>query len=157
MGGLSLCALGAAFKQTTFDDAMTPTPPPPPIDIVTVATTLAGLLFAPAVADAVGPYAVILLGAILGASISAGLRPPDARIGSFMHMCIWVGLALVLTVPASLIAIAYMPEGIEVRWVLGPVAIVIAGIGHRWPDVAQWAMALLRRLIERFVERKEQQ
>lgn len=136
---------------------MTTPLPPPPIDVVTAATTLAGLLFAPAVADAVGPYAVILLGAVLGASISAGLRPPDARIGSVLHMCIWVGLALVLTVPASLLAVAYMPTGVEVRWVLGPVAILIAGIGHRWPEVAQWGLGLVRRLVERFVERKGEQ
>jgi hypothetical protein len=37
------------------------------------------------------------------------------------------------------------------------VAIVIAGIGHRWPDVMHWALGLGRRLVERFVERKEQQ
>jgi hypothetical protein len=128
-------------------------PTPPPLDIVTAAIALAGLVFAPAVAHAVGPYAVILLGAILGAAISAGLRPPDSRIGGATHMLIWVGLTVVLTVPASMVAVNYMPH-VEVRWLLGPMAILIAGIGHQWPDVVRWGLSLAKRFAERFIEKR---
>lgn len=136
---------------------MTPTPPPPQLDIVSAAIFVAGLVFAPGAAAVIGPYAVILLGAVLGAAISAGLRPPEARASTLGHMLVWTGLALVLTVPASQILAAYMPQSVRVQWTLGPMAILIAGIGHRWPDVARWAIGLVRRLAERFVERKEQQ
>jgi hypothetical protein len=111
----------------------------PPIDPVTVAIAIAGTAFSPQLAQLIGPYAVIVLAAILGAGISAGLRDQSSRTSTLLHMVTWVGLSLLFTVPLSMLVMAYaVPEGVQLQWLLGPVATLIAGVGHRWPQLLVW-------------------
>jgi hypothetical protein len=128
--------------------------PQPPIDIVTVAIAIASAAFGPELASVVGPYAVILLGAALGAAWSASRREPGSRMGTLAHVLLMMGWALLVTVPAA--AIAGQAFGWESKWLLGPVAVVIAGIGQDWPGVGRWALDLLRGLAERWASKGEQ-
>lgn len=122
------------------------TSPPPHIDIVTVVTALAALLFSQELAEMIGPYTVIVVGSILGGAIATGRRKKASGFwrgaGFLLAM---VTLALLCTVPLS-IAIANH-SGVEYRWLLGPVAVLIAGIGPDWPRLCVWvATALIDRL-----------
>lgn len=128
------------------------TPTPPPIDVVTVAIAVTTLLFGPAVAEFVGPYSVIFLGAALGGAWSASRREPDSRGSTVLHMALMIGLAVLITVPAS--SVASRQFGIELKWMLGPVAVVIAGIGHDWPRVGSWAVNLVRGMAESWAHRR---
>jgi len=128
---------------------MTP-PTNPNLDLVSVAIALLGVAsIAPEAAQIIGPYAVIFFGALLGASFAASRREPASRWAAVWFMAKIVGLTLVITVPcAQLIATAY--PNAEVRWTLGPVAIVLAGIGNAWPKVAAWFLGLVRGIVERW-------
>jgi hypothetical protein len=119
----------------------------PPIDIVTVAIAIATALFGRDVAAVVGPYAVIVLGALLGAAWSASRREPSTPGSTLGHMVMMVGLALLVTVPIAAVAGQY--AGLESKWLLGPVAVVIAGIGQDWHAVASWAVGRVRALVDR--------
>jgi hypothetical protein len=130
-------------------------PQPPPIDIVTVFIAIAGVLFGPDLAAVIGPYAVILLGAALGAGWSATRREPGTRGGTLLHMLLMMGWALIVTVPAAIVA--GLLFGLEAKWLLGPVAVVIAGIGPDWPEVGRWGLGLLKGLAERWAGKGERQ
>lgn len=130
-------------------------PAPPPIDIVTVAIAIATAMFGQEMAYIVGPYTVIVLGAALGGAWSASRREQGAGGGTLKHMVLVIGWALLITVP-----LAYLGEkhfGLEAKWLFGPVAVVIAGIGHDWPRVMGWGLGQARALIERWVSRKGEQ
>lgn len=94
------------------------------LDIVTVATAAALAIFGnPQVADFAGPYAVIILCAVLGASVSGSGESTAGHRGTLAHLAMGIGLALVATVPLSLVLAHY--TGFEARWMLGPVAVVV--------------------------------
>jgi hypothetical protein len=126
--------------------------PSPPIDIVTLFIAIDTALFGPELAAVIGPYAVILLGAALGAAWSATRREPGTRGSTLLHMLLMMGWALLVTVPAA--AIAGRTFGWEAKWLLGPVAVVIAGIGPDWPNVGRWGIGVLKGLAERWVGSK---
>lgn len=120
----------------------------PPLDIVTVAITLSTALFGAPVAAILGPYAVIFIGAVLGASWSASRRPPsESRLSTLLYVMGVVLLALMITVPATELLVAYAK--VEARWILGPVATLIGGIGDDWPKIRVWAMNFLRDAVAR--------
>lgn len=122
------------------------TSPPPQIDIVTVVTALAALVFSQELADVIGPYSVIVVGAILGGAIATGRRKKASGFwrgaGFLLAM---VTLALLCTVPVAMSIANH--SGVESRWLLGPVAVLIAGIGPDWPRLCVWvATTLIDRL-----------
>lgn len=116
------------------------TPTPPPLDIVTVAIALLSVFFGANIAVVLGPYAVILLAAIGGASWSLASRPATDTRPAVLHMLLMVGLALIGTVPlAEGVARLF---GLEARWMFAPVSVVIAAR----PD---WIISRLRSLLDR--------
>jgi hypothetical protein len=120
----------------------------PPLDIVTVSITIATAVFGAPVASIVGPYSVILIGAALGAAWSASRRPPtDSRFRTLLYMLAVVTLALLITVPAAELLAQY--AHIEARWILGPVAALIGGIGDDWPKIRAWALDFVRGVVTR--------
>lgn len=132
---------------------------PPQLDVVTVAIALAATVFGPAIAEVVGPYAVIFLGALLGAAWSASRRPPPtqtglrANFGTLGYIALLVLLAVLVTVPCATLAASYLPGGLESRVLLAPVAAVIAGIGPDWPGVFKWGLQLIQTLIEQWARK----
>lgn len=128
------------------------TPVALPIDLVTMIITLITLAMGPELARLFGPYIVILFGAVLGSAWSASRRDTETRGQTVGHMLRHVGLALLITVPSALALAAWV--GYDHKWLLGPVAALIGGIGHDWPRVGEWAAGLVRGAIEAFVRRK---
>ncbi len=87
-------------------------------------------------ASILGAYSVILLSAFGGAAWSASGMPDLTRLGIFLHILLMMGLALVGTIPlAELISHV---TNVEIRWLLAPLAILIAAR----PD---WVLRTLRR------------
>lgn len=127
------------------------TTPPPAIDIVTVSVAIATALFGGAVGQYVGPYVVIFIGAMLGAAWSASRREPGSRMGTLGYMASLVCFALLITVPLAELVGAWF--GRDSRWLLGPVAAVVGGIGDRWTDIAAWAIGQGRAALERAFNR----
>lgn len=128
-------------------------PQSPQLDLVTVFITIAAALFGKELAGVVGPYAVIFLGAILGGAWSASRRPATTRLALVGYLAAVVIGVLMVTVPAAeLIASRY--PAIEVRWMLGPVAVIVGGIGGDWPKVIAWFLGLFRSVVERWATRQ---
>jgi hypothetical protein len=123
------------------------TPPPPSIDIVSVAIALATLLFGRELAQLVGPYAVIVMGAVLGSGLSAAREEPGTGLPVWLHMLCYVTLALLVTVPVALVLEEQFGYGH--KWLLGPVAVLVSGIGHDWPAIVRWAIDQGRAILER--------
>lgn len=118
---------------------------PPSLDPVAVLVVLLSPLFGPAMAGVVGPYAVILLGAIGGAVYSASGRPGEiGRIGIIAYMFVMVLLSVGLTVTASEIAASRIHVA-EPRYLFFPMSMLISGIGWRWPSLVRWAWGVWRR------------
>ncbi len=126
-------------------------PQTPPLDIVAVAIALASLLFKPEIAQFVGPYAVIFLGAILGGAMSAARRGPATRAVTLGYMALVIILALLVTVPLAEMLAPQIPVRIEARVLFAPVAAIISGIGQDWPKIGAWIINLARGVIERRV------
>lgn len=132
----------------------TPLSPPPPLDIVTVLTALATAIFGHELAQVIGPYSVIVLGALLGGAWSAGRLEQGARVGAFRHMALMVGLALLVTVPGAAAAVSVLGLSVQDKWLFGPVAVLVAGIGQDWTRVGTWMLDLMLRAIEMVVTRR---
>lgn len=130
-------------------------PQPPPIDIVSVCIALATLLFGNDLAQIVGPYAVIIMGAVLGSGLSAARLEPGKGMSTGMHMLTYITLALLLAVPVAFVVERQM--GYAHKWLLGPVAVLVSGIGHDWPALVRWALGQVRTLLERWLGKKGEQ
>ena len=131
---------------------MSAPPPPPPLDIVTLAIAIITALLGPGSAAIVGPYVIILLGAVMGSAWSASRRETESRTATLRHMFLHVTLALLATVPVAI----WLGRVLEFddKWLLGPVAAVIGGIGHDWPRVFTWLLGLGGRFLESWTQRK---
>lgn len=125
---------------------------PPQIDIVTVATALAALLFSQELAEVIGPYSVIVVGAVLGGAIATGRREVPGFWPGAGFLLAMVTLALLCTVPLSMFIGRYIDT--DARWLLGPVAVLVAGIGPDWPKLAVWAFGQARGVAERWAAGK---
>lgn len=126
--------------------------PPPPLDIVTLAIAVITAVLGPGSAAIVGPYVVILLGAVMGSAWSASRRETETRLATLRHMFLHVSLALLATVPVAI----WLGRVLEFddKWLLGPVAAVIGGIGHDWPRVFSWLLGLGGRFLESWTQRR---
>lgn len=114
------------------------------LDPLVIATTLAAIIFSPAIAAVVGPYSVIIICSILGAAIGLGRRQQaTTRLRAFGFYLKMSAVAMLLTAPLAAVASTYL--GIpESRWLLSPVALMIGVVGSNWRDVGQWALQSLR-------------
>lgn len=131
---------------------MTP-PPDPQLDAVSVAVVAMTALAGGEVARYAGPYVVILAAAVVGA-VASIMRRPDVltRWQSLAWVCWLSGLSLLLSgaVAAGLEqALQVAGWAVPSRYLLVPVSLGIAGVGHDWPAVGVWAAGLIRRRAER--------
>ncbi len=113
------------------------TPHPPQLDIVTVAIAAASAMLGTYWGGIVGPYAVIILAAMGGAAWSAASRPESTRWAAVRHGGLMVGLALLVTVPLAEFLTRW--TGLESRWMLGPLAALIAAR-------PEWVVAQIHKL-----------
>ena len=118
------------------------------LDPVSVAVVLASTLFGPQLAGIIGPYAVILIGATLGASWSLGGQERKSNMAAARHFILLGATAMLVTVPVAN-GLAQWIGMSSSTWMLVPIAILIGSVGDAWPRVVRWALALAGRVIER--------
>ena len=124
--------------------------PGPSLDFVAVLVVVLSPLFGAKMAGVVGPYTVILLGAIGGAVYSASGRPAEiGRMGIIAYMFVWVLMSVGTTVVASEIAAPRL-NVLEPRYLFFPMSMLISGVGWRWPSIVKWALGLGRGIAERW-------
>jgi hypothetical protein len=125
-----------------------PHPPPVEIDPVSVAVALMGTAIGAELARYVGPYLVIAAAGFACSGFAVMRRESVSRLRSLGFMCWMTAISLLATVSLAELLVSLLP-GVQVRWMLVPVAGGIAAIGHDWPRVGQWIVDRLARLIER--------
>lgn len=101
-----------------------------------VAIALASVLFGPALAALVGPYAVILIASTVGAAWALGRRDPSARLGAAGYFLRLNVTALLVTVGLATLAGRWLGFD-ETNWMLAPsrcwwAAWATTGPGGRW-------------------------
>ena len=94
------------------------------------------------------PYAVILVGATLGASWSLGGQELKSNTAAARHFILLGATAMLVTVPVAN-GLAQWIGMSSSTWMLVPIAILIGSVGDAWPRVGRWALALAGRVIER--------
>jgi hypothetical protein len=127
----------------------------PHLDAVAVATVAVTALAGGEIAQYAGPYLVIMAAAIVGAVSSLMRRPEVVTRWVALAWVAWLTtLSLLLTGAVSaLLEHAIRQAGWEVpsRYLLVPVSLAIAGVGHDWPALLVWAGRALKRLVARKV------
>lgn len=98
--------------------------PQPQLDIVTVAIAVSTWAVGAELAQYIGPYSVIVAGAIGGATWAATRRKMNSRWEALAYVLWMVGLALIATVPLA--EVVARVSGVAPRWMFAPVAVVIA-------------------------------
>lgn len=121
--------------------------PQPITDAVGLSIVIATLTFSPEVAAVVGPYVLIAVCGVLGASFSLRRREPSGRLAAVGY---FLKMATVATVFASgaaaLVASTY--PALEQRSVLAPAAFFIGFLD--WPTLLGKAGSALFRVIDLF-------
>lgn len=91
----------------------------------------------PTLATFLGAYSVIIVGAAVGSGIALLRIQELPRFGAIGFVTLMIGLSsLVTTGVAEIINIWARLD--SVHWLLAPVSVSIAGIGHDWPRVVAW-------------------
>lgn len=117
-------------------------------DLLVLLTALLTLAFSPTLSAVLAPYAVILLGALLGTGWGLKRRPAT-RVGPvWPFVVLMLGTALIFTMPAAVWLQRYTGAG-SYQWLLAPLAALIGAVGEDWPKVGAWAAELASRVISR--------
>ncbi|WP_399696624.1 hypothetical protein [Xenophilus sp.] len=119
---------------------MTPQQPPSITDVVGLGIFLASLFYSPEVAAIVGPYLVIILASVVGASFALKRRSKTTRLSALWYLLRVAGLAVIGTVSLAAIFSSYY-DGLTERILIAPVALAIGAIGDDFPSVARWFLA----------------
>ncbi len=116
-------------------------------DLLTLLAVLLGLMFSPQLAAVLAPYAVVLLGALIGTGWGLKRRATSASWrDTLLFVTLMMGTCLIVTMPLAVWLQRYTGEG-TYQWFLGPLAILIGAIGEDWPAVGVWVAGFVRRLI----------
>lgn len=119
----------------------------PLTDIVALAILIAAAFFSRAVAEAVGPYLVIVVASAIGASFALARREKSTRGRALWFFTRVVGLAVLLTAGAAAAVSAYRPD-LSPRVLLAPIALLIGFIGDGWPRLLAKAVQMLYALMD---------
>lgn len=117
-------------------------------DLLVLFTALLALVFSPALASVLAPYAAIILGAMLGAGWGLKRRPTNTKGSAWAFISLMLGSAFVFTMPAAVWLQQYIGAA-SYNWTLAPIALLIGAVGEDWPAVGYWVADLGRRLINR--------
>ena len=121
---------------------------PSQLDPVSVAIALAGVIFGPALASIVGPYAVIIISATVGAAWALGRRDKAARLGAAWYFLRLNATAVLVTVGLANLAGRWLGLT-DHSWLLAPIALIVGGVGDDWPKVGRWLLVRAGRVLER--------
>ena len=118
------------------------------LDPTAALTVLTAAVFGAELSQIIGPYAVIILAATTGAGWGLGRCPPMTRAQGACYFLKLNLTALLVTVPIAAGAQALLSLE-EANWLLGPVGLLIGAVGNSWPQVGQWLVLWLGRLLEK--------
>lgn len=118
------------------------------LDPVNVAIAAASVLFGPALAAIIGPYAVILIASTVGAAWSLGRRDPSARLGAAWYFLRLNGTAVLVTVGLAELVGRWIGSE-DTSWLLAPIALFVGGVGDDWPRLGRWVVVRAGRVFER--------
>ncbi|WP_418145457.1 hypothetical protein ABL850_14705 [Variovorax paradoxus] len=120
---------------------------PSVLDAVGFGIFVASWVYAPSVAAVVGPYIVIVLASIIGASFALKRREKTARLVAIWYFLRVAGLAVLITVSLAGIVSSYYSSLTE-RVLITPVALLIGAIGDDWPKLLRAVVRFLFRAID---------
>lgn len=113
------------------------------LDPTHVAVTIASAVLAPALAEVVGPYAIIFVASSIGASWALGRQATMSRLKALLFFLRINATAAIITVfLADFLAkqLGYISGSGEDLWLIAPIALVIGGVGDDWPTLIQWVV-----------------
>lgn len=113
------------------------------LDPTHVAVTVASAVLAPALAEVVGPYAIIFVASSIGASWALGRQATMTRLKALLFFLRINSTAAIVTVfLADFISkqLGYISGSGEGLWLIAPIALVIGGVGDDWPTLIQWVV-----------------
>ena len=116
-------------------------------DAVGFGIFLAGLVYAPNVAEVVGPYIVIVLASVIGASFALKRREKTTRLSALWYFLRVAGLAVLGTVSLASIGSSYYSSLTE-RVLITPVAFLIGAVGDDWPQLLRAIFRFMFRTID---------
>ena len=117
------------------------------LDAVGFGIFVASWVYAPSVAAVVGPYIVIVLASIIGASFALKRREKTARLVAIWYFLRVAGLAVLITVSLAGIVSSYY-SGLTERVLITPVALMIGAIGDDWPKLLRAIVSFIFRAID---------
>jgi hypothetical protein len=121
-------------------------PPSVVPDAIGLGIFLASVVYAPEVASVVGPYLIIIIAAVIGASFATARRDKSTRLSALWYFSRVTGLAVLLTVVVAGIWSSWQPS-VSQRFAIVPVALLIGFFGDDFPYYARrfvgiaWDMA----------------
>ena len=113
------------------------------LDPTHVAVTIASAVLAPALAEVVGPYAIIFVASSIGASWALGRQATMTRLKALLFFLRINSTAAIVTVfIADFLSkqLGYISGSGEGLWLIAPIALVIGGVGDDWPTLIQWVV-----------------
>lgn len=116
-------------------------------DAVGFGIFLAGLVYAPNVAAVVGPYIVIVLASVIGASFALKRREKTTRLSALWYFLRVAGLAVLITVSLAGIGSSYYSTLTE-RVLITPVALLVGAVGDDWPRLLRAIVRVLFRAVD---------
>lgn len=103
---------------------------------------------APALAELVGPYAVIILAATTGAGWSLSRRARVSRWSAIVYFLRLIATAVLLTVGLATLVLQVWPQFNGLNWMLAPIGLLVGGIGDDWPHVGRWFLERIGRRVD---------
>ena len=113
------------------------------LDPTHVAVTVASAVLAPALAEVVGPYAIIFVASTIGASWALGRQAAMTRLKALLFFLRINATAAIVTVfIADFLAkqLGYSGSSREGLWLITPIALMIGGVGDDWPAIIHWVV-----------------
>lgn len=113
------------------------------LDPTHVAVTVASAVLAPALAEVVGPYAIIFVASTIGASWALGRQASMSRLKALLFFLRINSTAAIVTVfIADFLSkqLGYISGSGEGLWLIAPIALMIGGVGDDWPSLIQWVV-----------------
>ena len=121
----------------------------PQLDPVSVAVAISGVVFGSALASIIGPYAVIIIGSTVGAGWALGRRDETSlRFGAAWYFLRINATAVLVTVGLATLAGRWLGVT-DHSWLLGPIAMLVGGVGDDWPRLVRWVFLRVWRFWER--------
>ncbi len=117
------------------------------LDPVNASIALLTALFGQALAGVIGPYAVIIIAATVGAAWSLGRREPSSRYSAVGYFVLLNSTAILITANAASALGRWLGQD-ETHYLLAPIALLIGGVGSDWPRIVRWLLERAGRVIE---------